>query len=124
MPVQCNHYLVVLLSFKLPFELNSYYCARTDNHSPTRHQPPSTTGFCINLFLSKVSLGDDCSSLKVSELPTVAENTVLVQLFVWIISDLRKDERQRSLFNHVKGACGENFNISAKKVEIGSSVLS
>ena len=48
MVVQCNHHLVVLPYLKLPFELRSYYWARTYNHSPTRHYPPDTMGCFIN----------------------------------------------------------------------------
>ena len=47
-PVQCNHHLV-----RLPFELRSYYCARTDNHSSTRHYPAGTMGYCTKLLLSR-----------------------------------------------------------------------
>ena len=44
---------MVLPYLKLSFELCSYFCARTDNHSPTRHYPPGTTGCCTNLLLSR-----------------------------------------------------------------------
>ena len=50
--IQCNHHLVVLQYLKLPSELCRYYCARTDNRSPTRHYPPCTTECCTNLLLS------------------------------------------------------------------------
>ena len=50
--IQCNHHLVVLQYLKLPSELCRYYCAQTDNRSPSRHYPRGTTECCINLLLS------------------------------------------------------------------------
>ena len=44
---------MVLPYLKLLFELSSYFCARTDNHSPTRHYPPGTMGCCTNMLLSR-----------------------------------------------------------------------
>ena len=51
--LQCNHHLVILLYLKFPFELCSYYYARTENHSPTRHYPPGTMKCCTKLLLSR-----------------------------------------------------------------------
>ena len=51
---QWNHHLVVLAYLKLPFELLSYYCTRTENHSPACHHPPGTMECCTNLLLSRI----------------------------------------------------------------------
>ena len=77
--VKYNHHLVVLPYLKLRFELCSYYCVRTDKHSPTRHN-----GMLLQLVFIKVSLGADSSSLKIAGLPVVVQNTNPAPLFVWI----------------------------------------
>ena len=38
---------------KLLFEQRSYYCAPTDNYSPTRHYLPGTMGCCTSLLLPR-----------------------------------------------------------------------
>ena len=37
----------------MSYAVRSCFCTRTDNHSPTRHYPPGTTGCCTNLLLSR-----------------------------------------------------------------------
>ena len=37
----------------MSYAVRDYFCARTDNHSPTRHYPPRKTGCCTNLLFSR-----------------------------------------------------------------------